>query len=420
MSNILVPSFAARCKMEVQENQLFVNGYLVEKDVTFLRAHIDQRINAFIEAFSHTYLIDVTERCNMSCKYCYYKVDNTAKDRDIQSILDEAVISGFKAICLMGAEPTVREDLPELIQTLTRNGFVVVITTNGKKLEDAEYLMTLKVAGLRAINYSMHFTESYKLGKRKALVLRNIIESGIPISQLSFTISTLDELREVMGIIELIRELGVRPEQFVIRAGAAIGNCTLDSGLFMSDMMKVLIDEYQLPKMVDGGSNLYFQEFMLGETNLHLVRWPTNATITPYSRTGPVIGTKIGPVLSPVGQVVQALTQEQIDNERALLLDNTRVIQEVVRDYATLRAIETPLMPNRLWIHCEFRSWGLREAKDCKQIWPAFQEELRQKGYSEIYSCVPPGDKLLVKWQTTHGLEEVATSQGQLIFRKGL
>ena len=420
MSNVLVPSFAALPRMEVVENQLFVNGYLVEKDAAFLLAHTDTQTNSFTAAFSHIYVMDITAHCNMSCKYCYYKVDNTAANRSIQSILDEAIVSGFKAICLMGAEPTTREDLPEIISVLSKAGFCVMITSNGKKFECPEYMAKLKTAGLFMINYSMHFTESYKLGKRKAQILRNILESKILIGQLSFTISTLDELRKVMEILVLLQELQVRPGQFVIRAGSAIGDCTRDSGLFMSDMMKVLIGEYHLPKMVDGGSNLYFQHFMLGETNLHLVRWPTNATITPYSRIGPTFGTPVGPMLSPVYQIVQALTPEQLENERGLLLDNTRVIQEVVRDYATLRAIETPLMPNRLWIHCEFSSWGLKEAKDCKRIWPVFQEELRRKGYTEIYSCVPPDNKLLIKWQTTHGMEKVFSVQGQLIFRKGL
>ena len=418
LSNI--PAFAAQCQVTTQDNQIFVNGYLVEKDAAFMLAHTDAQVNPFIAAFGHTYVIDVTAHCNMSCKYCYYKVDNTAANRSIQSILDEAIVSGFTAICLMGAEPTTREDLPEIILALTAEGFRVGITTNGKKFERPEYLGELKAAGLLAINYSMHFTESYKLGKRKAQILRNILESEIPISQLSFTVSTLDELREVMGILVLIQELQIHPEQFVIRAGAAIGDCTLDSGLFMSDMMKVLIDEYELPKMVDGGSNLYFQEFMLGETNLHLVRWPTNATVTPYSRTGPVFGTAIGPVLSPVCQVVQALTQEQLENERVLLLNNTRVIHEVVRDFVTLRAIETPLMPNRLWIHCDIKSWGVKEARESKYIWPGFLEILRQKGYTEIYSCIPPEDAMLQKWQTTHGMEKVSSAQGQLIFRKGL
>ena len=420
MNLVNVPSFVNACKVVVENNQVFVNGYLVEIDATFMLQHADNYVNEHIAAFSNTYVIDVTSHCNMNCKYCYYKVDNTTVDRSIQSILDEAFVSGFRAIALMGAEPTTRKDLPEIVKALTDGGFAVGITTNGKKFEDPGYLEDLKAAGLRAINYSMHFTESYKLGKRKAQILRNILESGIPISQLSFTISTLDELRDVMVIIGMVSEIGVRPEQFVIRAGAAIGDCELDSGLFMSDMMKVLINEYNLPKMKDGGSNLYFQEFMYGETNLHLVRWPTNATITPYSRTGPVFGSAIGPVLSPVCQVVQALTQEQIENERGLLLSKTRVIHEVVRDFINLRAVENPLMPNRLWIHCDIKLWGLAEARQSKHIWPAFLEILRQKGYTEIFSCIPPEDELLQKWQTTHGMESLTKVQGQLIYRKGL
>ena len=419
MNIVNIPSVVADCRVLVEGNCVFVNDLLVEPDAAFMLQHTDNFVNEHIAAFSNTYVIDVTAHCNMSCKYCYYKVDNTTENRSIQSILDEAFVSGHRALLLMGAEPTTRSDLPELIQALTAAGFAVGITSNGKLFTPA-YLAQLREAGLRALNYSMHFTHSYKLGKKKAQVLKYILESGIPISQLSFTISTLDELRDVMGVIGLIQKLGVRPEQFVIRAGAAIGNCFVDSGLFMSDMMKVLINEYNLPKMKDGGSNLYYQEFMVGESNLHLVRHPTNATVTPFSRTGPVFGTAVGPVLAPVYQRVLVLTPAQIENERGLLLSKSRVIHEVVRDFVVLRAIETPLMPNRLWIHCDIKSWGLDEARQSKHIWPAFLEILRQKGYTEIFSCIPPEDLLLQKWQVTHGMEPLATVEGKLVYRKEL
>ena len=420
MKLINAPSFVRQAQLAVVENQVFVNGLLVDPDAEFIRANTDTKTNAFIDAFSHTYVIDVTTHCNMSCKYCYYKVDNTTADRSIQSVVDEAIASGFKAICLMGAEPTMRVDLIDMICTLSEAGFRVGITTNGKKLEDKGYLEALKAAGLVALNYSMHFENSYKVGRRKAKVLKNILDVGVPISQLSFTISSLDEMRSVMDMLGYLKELGVRPEQFVIRAGAGIGDCQIDSGLFMSDMAKLVMLEYACPKMKDGGSNLYFQEFMFGETNLHLVRWPTNVTVTPYSLTGPTFGTALGPMLSPVCQVVQALGAEQLNNERALLLDNKRVIHEVVRDFVTLRAVETVLMPNRLWIHCDITSWGLKEARESKHIWPAFQEIIRQKGYDEIYSCVPAEDALLLKWQTSHGMQEISRVQGQIIFRKEL
>ena len=119
-------------------------------------------------------------------------------------------------------------------------------------------------------------------------------------------------------------------------------------------------------KMPDGGSNLYFQEFIYHGHNLHLVRWPDNTTVTPYSKTGPVFGTPLGPMLSPVMQVVSAMTEKQIENERVLLLDNKRVIHEVSRSFGTLKAVERSQWPGVAWLHCDITQWGLADRKSTR------------------------------------------------------
>ena len=413
------PSLVRKATITQVGNALQVNGRIIDPDAAFMSQCMDRKVNDFIAAFSRTYVLDVTTHCNVTCKYCYYRVDNTTTDRSIESILDEARVSGYKGFLLMGAEPTTRSDLPELIRRLTAEGFRVVVGTNGKKLLDPAYLGELKAAGMVAVNYSMHFTESFKLGRKKAQILKNILEAEIPISQLSFTVSSLEEIRDSLAIVDLCLTLGVRPEQFAIRAGAALGACKIDSGLFMSDMMKLVLS-LGCERMKDGGSNLYYQEFIYKGSCVHLTRHPANETMAIHSTTGPMFGTAMGPLLAPLAQFVQALGPQQIHFERALSLDNKRVIHEYSNDFVTLRAVEQALMPNRLWIHCEIRKWGLKEAKQGKTIWPAFQAVLVEKGYKEIFSCIPETDRLVLKWQALNGMVEYSRTQDQIIFRKEL
>jgi len=112
---------------------------------------------------SHTVLaiIDVTNRCNLNCPICFANagasgyiyeptkktifkiIDNLRANRPVPPV----------ALQFSGGEPTLREDLPELIRYAFRAGFPhVEVNSNGIRLaEDLEYLKRLKDAGLSTV-----------------------------------------------------------------------------------------------------------------------------------------------------------------------------------------------------------------------------------------------------------------------------
>ena len=414
-----VPTMIRDRVVEVIDNVAYVNGKVVDPDASFIASITDQHINPWIERFSSTYIVDVTARCNMVCKYCYYKVDNDSIDRSAESVIVECMKSGFDDICLMGAEPTMRDDLFKIIRFLTQHGKRVGMTTNGKRFEEEGYAESLVAAGLKYVNYSMHFTKAVKPWEHKVTVLKAIKESGLRVCQLSFTVSTIAEMLHCMDVIRFLVGKGMRPDQFVIRAGAAMGACTRASGLFMSDMGKAAL-AYGAQKMADGGSNLYYLELIYCGRNLHIVCWPDNDSVTAYSKTGPVFGTVLGPMHSPLHQVVQAMTPEQIAQETKVLLPETtdRIVHEVERDFGKVWAVERESIPGKIWLHSRIDRWTLNERLQCKEIWPVFLEELKRQGYSEVFSCIPDGDIKLRKWQERHGLVEIGQLDGTLIFRR--
>ena len=57
---------------------------------------------------------------------------------------------------LIGAEPTVRNDLSDIIRNVKSIGHKVSLTTNGLKLGHKEYVRELKDAGLRLVLISMN------------------------------------------------------------------------------------------------------------------------------------------------------------------------------------------------------------------------------------------------------------------------
>ena len=110
-------------------------------------------------------IIDVTNRCNMKCPVCFanagaagYVYEPTMEQ--IDRMLDAAnkvnLPKGIHALQLSGGEPTVRDDLPDIVRLVKRHGINhVELNTNGLKVGDpktgAAYLRTLMDAGISTL-----------------------------------------------------------------------------------------------------------------------------------------------------------------------------------------------------------------------------------------------------------------------------
>ncbi|AEF95840.1 Radical SAM domain protein [Methanotorris igneus Kol 5] len=103
--------------------------------------------------------IDVTNRCNLNCPICFANANHTKKiyEPTFEEIKEMMKLLRNEnppcpAIQFAGGEPTVRDDLPELIKLAREMGFIhIQIATNGVKLKNLTYLKTLKEAGLSTI-----------------------------------------------------------------------------------------------------------------------------------------------------------------------------------------------------------------------------------------------------------------------------
>lgn len=102
-----------------------------------------------------TLFADITHRCNMECPNCYIP------NRDIPD-MDAEWLYGILArlprrtrIRLVGAEPTLRKDLPDIIRRVRALGHTPIVLSNGLSLAKREYVQKLKRAGLRTVHLSM-------------------------------------------------------------------------------------------------------------------------------------------------------------------------------------------------------------------------------------------------------------------------
>ena len=103
-----------------------------------------------------TALIEVTSRCNLNCQFCFADSGLSRSEPDIETIgmwfQKISKTAGNCNIQISGGEPTLREDLPEIIKMAKNSGFKFIqLNTNGMKLTDYAYYEKLKEAGLNSI-----------------------------------------------------------------------------------------------------------------------------------------------------------------------------------------------------------------------------------------------------------------------------
>jgi hypothetical protein len=105
--------------------------------------------------------IDITNRCNQRCPICFanaavqgYLYEPTKEQiRDMLRVLRSQRPVPCSVVQFSGGEPTVRDDLPDLIRMAKEMGFAQVqIATNGVRLaQDIEFFKKLQDAGLNTI-----------------------------------------------------------------------------------------------------------------------------------------------------------------------------------------------------------------------------------------------------------------------------
>lgn len=141
-----------------------------------------------------TVLMEVTNRCDLSCPVCFAGSDEAATyEPDLSRVgeMYETILEsgGPYPIQLSGGEPTLRDDLPEIVGLARDLGFDhIQVNTNGVRLaEDLDYLLALKDSGTSVLFLSFdgvtdevyRYLRGVELLDLKIQVLKNCSEAKV-------------------------------------------------------------------------------------------------------------------------------------------------------------------------------------------------------------------------------------------------
>lgn len=159
----------------------------------------------------------VTRRCNIHCKFCYIR-EFGKKDpslREIKKRLDKIRELGCRLTVIMGGEPTLRKDLPEIAAYCDKKGILSYLVTNGTLL-NKRLVDKLGKSGLDAISISLDTLNPKKTPlvnygkyafnpKDKLALLKYSQDNYDTIAFVAICVTKLNR-EEVLPIIELAKE----------------------------------------------------------------------------------------------------------------------------------------------------------------------------------------------------------------------
>ena len=271
------------------DNKIYINKdcdeHGVSEHVIENSARFFHRLHKIKNAYdAGGYVIEVTDRCNLTCPHCYQEPDNKKIDKTIVSIVEQ--ISSFPVdghtVTLAGAEPTMRNDLSELIIAIRQLGRSVNILTNGLKLSNKDYVQSLIDAGCEFVTIGLNHPnyQGQAVHDKQLVGINNCVEMGLTIKNINYTIEGLEQ---IPFILDEIQNFSTTAKQYRIRGGAEIGRYPNAPKLFLSDIVEFVKEysdkhEWQWTKDLSD-DNLYHYTVHINGLEHRLIQWADAGTI---------------------------------------------------------------------------------------------------------------------------------------------
>ncbi|UCE16353.1 MAG: radical SAM protein [Candidatus Bathyarchaeota archaeon] len=180
-----------------------------------------KRVEPFTQEFSAPLRVDLalTFRCQNNCVHCYAGGPHETPELTTEQwkeVINRLHQIGVFILTFTGGEPTLREDLPELLLYGQNKGIVTGLITNGRKLKNKTYVEALEKTGLDFVQVTLeshrpkiHDLMTATKGSWKETVagIKNIIPTQI-YATTNTTISK-HNASDFLETMDFLKELGV-------------------------------------------------------------------------------------------------------------------------------------------------------------------------------------------------------------------
>lgn len=198
------------------------------------------------------YILRLTERCNLDCPICLAGANEAVlADYALEDI--RRLMRRFRGrkFDLMGCEPTVMENLPEIVRLIAESGNIPALHSNGVALADAQYVRRLKRAGLAEVHLQFDgFDDAvYRrirgapLLETKMKALENLERLNVPVDLVMTILAGVNE-KEILPVLEYgVRHANVKEVFFLgcRMLGRAVGR--FESSQLLPDQAIDLLEE---------------------------------------------------------------------------------------------------------------------------------------------------------------------------------
>lgn len=195
----------------------------------------------FDETYKNSYAINLTNRCNTYCKYCY-RAANTGKKEELYYNDVKRIVEYFNSeyphekkryVILSGGEVFVNPDIFSIIELFLQNQYDVRLQTNGisisemnnkelKLLSDKRISFKFSLDGATSeIHEINRAAGTFDLLMKTISVLKSVHQESIGIT----TVVTKDNIDDLTNIISLCTDLGIKGFTYNILRLDGYGDC---------------------------------------------------------------------------------------------------------------------------------------------------------------------------------------------------
>lgn len=185
--------------------------------------------------------IFVTRNCNLRCEYCnvWKKRFSDLNLEDWCREIDVLAKHGCAHISLTGGEPTMRDDLTDLIRYINKKGISVSLVSNATLIDD-DLVQALLKSGLDGFCASLDSLTDFGKHSRKVIEIAQEFARHIMVTLI--TVMTKKNLKEVLNITSMCDKFGFWHNPIIVQSMNGFFSSKCDELLPEANEMKPICD----------------------------------------------------------------------------------------------------------------------------------------------------------------------------------